>query len=132
MNLLIPTEDGISISPDFERAHNFRVISVVNGSVNKDEIRVIKESFEKEFHSWFGSNAGINSEKAIANLSGINLLITETRCVVLANSISEKSEKWLTDNNFVLLLTMETNIINAIIYFIKHHTIPESDYCCCP
>jgi predicted Fe-Mo cluster-binding NifX family protein len=132
MNLLIPTDDGISIAPDFEHAHNFRVITVSNGSVTKDEIRVIKESVEKEFHQGISSNAVKDSGKTVKDFSRIHRSDTGNQYVVIANNISKKSEKKLHDNNFVFLPTMETNIINAIIHFIKYHMIQESDYCCFP
>ena len=34
--LLIPTNDGINISPDFDRATAFRFLTVVNGSIKED------------------------------------------------------------------------------------------------
>ena len=132
MNLLIPTNDGIYIAPDFDEAHKFRFLSIVNGSVKKDEIRIINEGIEKEFQSGIYGKTGTNSGKKEISLSKMKSRNPEFQYIVIANRISKKSEKKLNENNFEVLLTTETNITNAILYYLKYHATSESDYCCCP
>jgi hypothetical protein len=132
MNLLIPTNDGISIAPDFDEAHKFRILSVVNGSVDKDEIRILHQGIEKEFQS-----AAVCPDSLIPFK---NEMISQSgkksdmkyHYLIIANNISKETEKNLNENNFDVLLTTETNITNAIIYYLRYHSTSESDYCCCP
>ena len=130
MNLLIPTNDGISIAPDLEHANKFRSLSVVNGSVEKDEL--------KEFDGGIGNQVNIrsilntNTRKAVIQTSEEKQINSELHYILIANNISKNTEKKLNENNFEVLLTSETNITNAIIYYLRYHAINESDYCCCP
>lgn len=132
MNLLIPTNDGISIAKNFDDTNKFRLLSIINGSVALDEIRVIKDGVENEFHPIKEIHPATISGKTGITTPAMKKEDVELQYIILANNISEKSEKKLCQNNFEVLLTRETNITNAIIYFLKYQTIHESDYCCCP
>jgi predicted Fe-Mo cluster-binding NifX family protein len=132
MNLLIPTNDGISISPDFDAAKKFRFLSVINGSVIKDEIRISKNVSEIEFYSRGKETCNNNSVKDDLEIPEMKHHYQKIQNIVIVNSISKETEKKLNDNNFEVLLTSETNITNAILYFIKYHSTCESDYCCSP
>jgi predicted Fe-Mo cluster-binding NifX family protein len=127
MNVFIPTEDGITINPFFEEARRFRFLSIINGSVRKDEIRVTEQEFDidalnREGKPEFRENSGPDP----------GACFTENICMIITNSISKSAETKLNDNHCEVLITTETNITNAIMYYLKYHAKQESDYCCCP
>ena len=132
MNLLIPTNDGISIASNFDQTHKFRLLSIVNGSVAMDEIRVIEDGVENEFHPDKQIDTRTHTVGNGITSPGLKKEDAELHYIILANNISEKSAKKLCQKNFEVLLTRETNITNAIIYFLKYHSINESEYCCSP
>jgi predicted Fe-Mo cluster-binding NifX family protein len=129
MNLLIPTNDGISIEPDFDHANKFRSLSVVNGSVESDELKEFEGGIENQLN--IGSILNNNSGKTVILSSGGKQITSELHYIVIANNISKNTEKKLNENNFEVLLTSETNITNAILYYLRYHSVNESDYCCC-
>ena len=128
MNLLIPTIDGISVAPDLEHANKFRSLSVVNGSVEKDELEEFEGGIENQFN--IGSILNNSSFKTV--IPATEQKLVNSALHFIANNISKKAEKKLNENNIEVLLTSETNITNAIIYYLRYHAIHESDYCCCP
>jgi hypothetical protein len=130
MNLLIPTNDGISIAPDIDHANKFRSLSVVNGSVERDELKEFEGGIENQLN--IGSILNNNSGKTVILSSGGNQITSELHYIVIANNISKNTEQRLNENNFEVLLTTETNITNAILYYLRYHSVNESDYCCCP
>ena len=130
MNLLIPTNDGISIAPDLAHANKFRSLSVVNGSVERDELKEFEGGIENQLNPV--SISYNKTGKTIIPAMGQKPINSELHYVVIANNISKKAEKKLNENNIEVLLTSETNITNAIIYYLRYHSIHESDYCCCP
>jgi hypothetical protein len=131
MNLLIPTNDGISIAPDLENAHKFRSVSVINGSVKRDEIRILEGGIEEQCNFTPVLN-NVTGTTVRQDNSGRKNLNPEFHYIIIANDISKETEKKLNENNLEVLLTTETNITNAIIYYLKYHSVNESDYCCCP
>ena len=131
MNLLIPTNDGISIAPDLGNALKFRSVSVINGSVKRDEIRILEGGIENQ-RSFTPVLNNVTGATVIQNNSGRKQPNPEFHYIIIANNISKETEKKLNENNLEVLLTTETNITNAIIYYLKYHSVNESDYCCCP
>ena len=131
MNLLIPTNDGISIAPDLGNALKFRSVSVINGSVKRDEIRILEGGIENQ-RSFTPVLNNVTGATVIHNNSGRKQPNPEFHYIIIANNISKETEKKLNENNLEVLLTTETNITNAIIYYLKYHSVNESDYCCCP
>ena len=119
MRLLIPTNDGINISIDFDMATSYRSLSVINGSVKDDRLISLNASS--------GKSSGIVE----------NILLTadpgeERQMIVIARGISKVSEANLDDHNYKVFHSGEANIINAINQYIKDYAVNESEYCCCP
>jgi hypothetical protein len=125
MKLLIPTNDGINISPDFDWATSFRFIKVVNGSIKEDQLMVGSDKTEK----------GLN---LIQNLmfenssNETNNTDPELGRIIITRAISIESETNLLNHNYKVFHSGETNIINAINKYLKDYATHESDYCCCP
>lgn len=103
MEIIIPTNDGLAIAPDFENASSFRQLTVINGTVTEDSVQPAE-------------TIGSLQDKQIIITRGI-LPLTENR---------------LKSGNFEIYLTPETNIINALMAYLKEFANMESNYCCCP
>jgi len=114
MNIIIPTDDGLAISPDFENTSSFRLLKVVNGVVLEDAIRP----------------AGNNGNDLLSSDSHArDPLFHQT---VITRSILPETEINLKQMDYEVFHTQETNIINALIFYLKNLAIKESNYCCCP
>jgi predicted Fe-Mo cluster-binding NifX family protein len=126
MRILIPTSDGINISPDFDRATSFRFFTFINGSVKEDQF--ICSSDIKEI-----GLSVIQGRILKENLSARTIKIDPgLRQVVITREISKDSETILMKNDFMVFHSGEVNIINAIITYLKDFATYESDYLCCP
>ena len=125
MRLLIPTNDGINISPDFDKATSFRFLKVINGSIKEDQLMDRSEKMEKGL-SLIQDRKFENSSKETNNTDH------ELRQIVITREISKDSETSLQNHNWKVFHSEETNIINAIINYLKDYATQESDYCCCP
>jgi len=126
MRLLIPTNDGINISPDFDRATSFRFLTVFNGSIKEDQLMDSSDMAEKGLHLIQDRMSKNNS------FNGTNNTDPELRQIVITREISKDSETSLQNHNCKVFHSGETNIINAIIIYLKDYATRESDYCCCP
>lgn len=126
MRVLIPTNDGINISPDFDRATSFRFLAIINGSVKEELIMNSSDNKEKGLH--------IIQDKMIKeNLSGATCNVDpELRQIVITRDISKNSEASLLRNKYLVYHSGEVNIINAINAYLKEYATHESDYLCCP
>jgi hypothetical protein len=107
MKILIPTNDGLAIAPDFETTSSFRLLTVVNGMVQEDTIR-----------------PAANSEK--------ELFTSEFHPTVIARGILPETERNLQKMDYEIVHTQEINIINAMMFYLKAQAQMESNYCCCP
>jgi hypothetical protein len=116
MILLFPTNDGLSVLSEFEKANAFRYLAVVNGHISLDEIRKIEPGNLDAFLSVIEKN----------NTGPCNT------ATILTAGISKEVERIVQNHNIEVILTKETNITNAVMDYIKHFAISESDYCCCP
>ena len=109
MRVLIPTNDGINISPDFDRATSFRFLTVINGSIKEDQFMNSSDSEEKGIRI-------IQDKLFKENLSvGTNKIDPELRQIVITREISKDSETSLLKNKFMVYHSGEVNIINAIV-----------------
>jgi predicted Fe-Mo cluster-binding NifX family protein len=126
MRLLIPTNDGINISPDFEKATSFRFLTVINGSIKEDQLKNSSKKSEKGLHI---IQDNIFKKKSLNKASYVD---PEFRQIVITREISKESETSLQNYNCNVFHSCETNIINAINKYLKDYATRESDYCCCP
>jgi hypothetical protein len=126
MRVLIPTNDGINISPDFDRATSFRFLTVINGSIKEDQFMNSSDNEEKGLRI-------IQDRILKENLSArTNKIDPGLRQVVITREISKDSETSLLKNKYMVFHSGEVNIINAIITYLKDYATHESDYLCCP
>jgi predicted Fe-Mo cluster-binding NifX family protein len=126
MKVLIPTNDGINISPDFDRATSFRFLTVINGAIKEDQFMNSSDSDKKGLHI-------IQDKMFKENFSAVdNNVGPELRQIVITRKISKNSETSLQENKYMVFHSGEVNIINAIITYLKDYAIHESDYICCP
>ena len=126
MRVLIPTNDGINISPDFDRATSFRFLTVINGSIKEDQFMNSSDGEEKSLRI-------IQDRILKENLSArTNKIDPGLRQVVITREISKDSETSLLKNKYMVFHSGEVNIINAIITYLKDYATHESDYLCCP
>ena len=114
MEILIPTHDGLAIAPDYENASAFRLLNVINGVVKEDAIKPVENSIKDRIPS--------DHSKEDPSLTQI----------VIAREILPETEKNLEAVNYKVFHTKETNIINALNFYLKSAATMESNYCCCP
>jgi hypothetical protein len=133
MKILIPTNDCLTIAPNFDNAKTFRLLTIINGSVKEDSVITALVDLRDKYP--FGlKELGNNTTPEvnipdIANLKNKNKLNLQ---IAITLGISSEVEKNLKKINFEVFHTEETNIINALTSYLKNHANMESDYCCCP
>lgn len=126
MKVIIPTNDGLTIAPDLNKATSLRCLTIINGSIKEDTLKPV--SCDSNENQPFKIIAG----------SGLNRSdIQETQNplyqqFVITTGFTKETEKKLQKINFKLFTSPETNILNAIIIFLKNQKNQESDYCCEP
>jgi hypothetical protein len=133
MKVLIPTDDCLTIAPDFDRAKKFRLITIINGYVREDTF--ITSSFSSGQKRAFGLNGqGENTLPEVDIKDGTDPgHIDEFNCrIAIIQEISSEAEKSLQKINYEVIHSEETNIINALTSYMKNHATKESDYCCSP
>ena len=126
MRLLIPTNDGINISPDFDKATSFRFIKLINGFIKDDQLMDSSDKTRKGLHLIQGT---MFKDSCDENTNNTDPELTQ---IVITREISKDSEASLLNHNCKVFHSEEANIINAIINYLKDYATHESDYCCCP
>lgn len=126
MKVIIPTNDGLTIAPEINKATAFRCMTIINGSVKEDTIQLVaSDSVENlSFHFIVDSGTSISEMRWQDN--------PLYQQFVIAAGFSEETEKEFQKKNYKSFKSSETNITNAIIGFLKKQTNIESDYCCEP
>jgi hypothetical protein len=133
MKVLIPTNDCLTVAPDFENAKAFRLLTIINGSVKEDSLLSIDDDSENKLPFGLKELCGndLVEIKLISTPDHENKNHTN-RQIAIALEISAEAEMNLHNFNYEVFHTEETNIINALTYFLKNHVTMDSDYCCCP
>ena len=133
MKILIPTNDCLTIAPDFENAKTFRLLTIVNGSIKEDSfITVVNELRDKYPFGLKELRDNALPEENILDTVNLKIENKFNRQIAIVSGISRESEKNLQKINYEVFHTKETNIINALNSYMKNHATMESDYCCCP
>jgi len=114
MEILIPTNDGLAIAPDFENASSVRLLTVINGMVREDAIRPVENIQKDLFPSDHSAGDPLSHQ------------------TVITRGILPGTERNLQKINCEVFHTQETNIINALNFYLKNVASMESNYCCCP
>lgn len=134
MKVLIPTNDGLTIAPDFEKASAFSFLTIINGSIKEDALRSASNDVRDNFP--FNLKDKCDTAKPTENISSTPPDLKNKdpfyRQIAITPGISHEIEIKLHKNNYEVFITQETNIINAIIFFLKNIATMESDYCCNP
>ena len=129
----MPSNDCLTIAPYLENAKAFRLLMVINGLIKEDSFIFPSNDLRDKYP--FGLKE--LSDKVVPNedtLNNANLKSNDKldRNIVIASGISIETEKNLQEINYKVFHTEETNIFNAVYFFLKDHAAMESDYCCCP
>lgn len=128
MKIIIPTNDSITIAPDFENAKSYRMMKIMNGRINEESCISVTNELRAKFP--FGIEE-LKNEYDPDNIS-LNGEDKLNQKIALTLGITDHAEDNLRKLNYVVFHTEERNIINALTSFLKNHTVIESDYCCCP
>jgi hypothetical protein len=133
MEVIIPTNDSINIAPEFEEASGFRLLTIINGSIKSDSLSVDKSNFVNNTFPFLKDRKEIKEPDAPELINPANNSKNPLyQKFVIVSNVSPESERKLNENNFIVLKTMEINIINAVMHHIERITTKESDYCCNP
>ena len=133
MKILIPTNDCLTIAPNFDNATAFRLLTIINGSIKEDSFITVSNDLREKYP--FGlKELGDNAlpEENILNIVDLKNKNKLSRQIVFASAISGEAEKNLQKIHYEVFYTKETNIINALTFYLKNMVTMESDYCCCP
>jgi hypothetical protein len=133
MKVLIPTNDGLTIAPDFEKASAFRFLTIINGSIKEDSFITVANDLRDKYP--FGLKELRDKalpEENILNTPNLKNKNKLNRQIAITLEISIEAEKNLQKINYEVFHTEETNIINALTSYMKNHETMESDYCCSP
>jgi len=113
MKLAIPTNDGLTINPDFARAKGFLILTIELGSISKEEI--LWSTNNDNFRSAEGFPAAINDCQ-----------------VVMVNDIGPIVNGLLHVQKKEVIRTSESIITNAYVQFMENTLLKKADTCCCP
>jgi hypothetical protein len=128
MKIIIPTNDNITIAPDFENAKSFRMITIINGRINEESVITVTPALEDKYP--FGVKEFGNV--TYPDTQNVNNEDKMSQRIALTLNISSQAEHNLIKLNYVVFHSVEENIINGLNYFLKNQAVMESDYCCCP
>lgn len=133
MKILIPSNDCLTIAPEFEDAKAFRLLTIINGLIKEDSFifpsNDLRDKYPfglKVLTDKFGQKEDNLNTANLKNKDKLN------RKIVISSGISIETEKFLKRINYEVFHTVETNIINALISYMNNYATMESDYCCCP
>lgn len=135
MKFLIPSNDCLTITPDFENAKAFRLMTVINGQIKEDSFIFPSNKLTDKYP--FGlkelsDKAGPDEDEVDLNVANQSYRLKLNRKIVIASRISMETEKNLQKINYKVFHTAETNIFNALLSYINNFAAMESDYCCFP
>jgi predicted Fe-Mo cluster-binding NifX family protein len=133
MKILMPTNDCLTIAPDFENAKAFRLLTIINGSIKEDSFVTVEDDLRNKYP--FGLKDLRDNGLVKINILNTPNLKNKNKLniqIAIVSGISSESEKNLQKINYEVFHTEETNIFNALISYMKNHATMESDYCCCP
>ncbi len=109
MKVAIPTNDGLTISPEFSQAQGFLVLTMELGRITSEELR------------WNGPADAIEIPRTLADCD-----------TVLARHITPATTRLMAESHKEVELTSDPIITNACIHYMEHTLRHASDTCCCP
>lgn len=126
MKVIIPTNDGLTIAPDLNKASSLRCLTIINGSIKEDTLKSVPGDSNENLPY------KIIADSVLYNSDINNSIDPIFQQFVITTGSSKEVEKELHKINFKLFTSPENNITNAIIIFLKNQISLESDYCCAP
>ena len=123
MKILIPTNDNITIAPEFENAKTFRLLTITDRIIIDDALITVVEDMKDKYAF------GLKELSVDTKTQSKNKL---TQKIAFASTISKDAEKNLMKLNYKLFKTDEKDIINAVTFYVNKYAVMECDYCCCP
>jgi hypothetical protein len=126
MKVILPTNDGLAIAQEINKASAFRCMTIINGYVKEDVIKMVSSDSggNLPFNEFFDSSL---------NNSDINWFDNPLyQQFVIASEIPVETENEFQKVDFKWVKSTETNIVNAINAFLKTQVTRESDYLCEP
>jgi predicted Fe-Mo cluster-binding NifX family protein len=128
MRIIIPTDDRLTIAPDFERAKSYMMMTIMNGRINEEYCISVNKDLRDKYPFGLEELKNENSSNP-ASLKGEDIFNMQ---IALTLSLSHEAEGNLRKLNYQVFHTEEKNIINALASFLRDQAVIESDYCCCP
>ena len=113
MKIAIPTNDGLTISPDFGQAKGFLVLTLELGEIVKEEMR------------W-----NMLSDM-LCSSDGLLHPINDCQ-VALVNDIGPALTRLVTGQKTEIIRTQESIITNAYVHYLENTLRKEANTCCCP
>ena len=113
MKLAIPTNDGLSISPDFIQAKGFLILTIELGAITREEML------------WNTENDNHGS------LEGLPIALNDCQ-TVMVNDIGPVTNGLLSMQKKEVIRTPESIITNAYVQFMDNTIRKKADTCCCP
>jgi hypothetical protein len=113
MKIAIPTNDGLTLSPDFGQTKGFLILTIELGEIIKEEMRWNKLS------------------DILCSPEGYLTPINDCG-VVMVNNIGPVFRGLLIGKEKEIVFTSETIITNAYVHFLENTLRKEANNCCCP
>jgi predicted Fe-Mo cluster-binding NifX family protein len=113
MKIAIPTNDGLTISPDFGQAKGFLILTSELGVISSEELRWNKLS------------------DILCSEDGYLSPITDCQ-VVMVNKIGPTFSGLITGQKKEIVSTDDSIITNAYIHYLENTLQKEANTCCCP
>lgn len=113
MKIAVPTQKSLQVAPDLGQADAFVVLTIQGGEIVHEELRKITRNI----------NAG----------DGMGFLAPIHDCsAVILNKQDEEYCKLIRENRLDCYPTEEILVTNAILRYLEHEYLKESNTCCCP
>ena len=109
MKIAIPTNDGLTITPDFGKAKGFLILTVELGEITREEMR------------WNSLNP---SDEFLAPINDCGAFIVNDIDPVFHGILSARQKE--------VIRTRELFITNAYVHFLENRLHKEANTCCCP
>jgi hypothetical protein len=113
MKIAIPTNDGLTISPDFGQAKGYLVLTLQLGEIVEEEMRWNRLS------------------DILCSDDGLLHPINDCQ-VALVNDIGPAFARLVTGQKTEIIRTGETIITNAYVHYLENILRKEANTCCCP
>jgi predicted Fe-Mo cluster-binding NifX family protein len=113
MKIAIPTNDGLTLSPDFGQAKGFLILTLGLGEIIQEEMRWNKLS------------------DMLCSSGGFLEPVSDCQ-VIMVNNIGPTFKELLSGQKKEIIHTRESIITNAYVHYLENTLSKETNTCCCP